>query len=367
MSRLRVAVIGGGHLGRIHARLASSIDEIDLVGVVDPDPEARERVAAEADTTPVSDVRLLFNSIDAAVVAAPTRLHHPIAADLLQQGIHCLVEKPITSTIAEADELVEIAREQNLVLQVGQVERFNPTMDVVREELARPRYVESTRTSGYTFRSTDVGAVLDLMIHDIDLVLSLVDSEVVDVRAIGTALFGGFEDVAQARLEFDNGCVANLTASRASFVQQRQFHVFAEDGFAALDLAKHKATLVKPSEAFATGHVRFSDIDQEEMERIKGSLFTEILPKREITVEPRNAILEEQHDFLQSIREHKSPLVPGTDGRAALQVAESILDSIARHKWSVSRSAEGAMTVPHPRVLPRRKVSGQSAQRRKAG
>jgi len=350
MSGLRVAVIGAGHLGRIHTRLAKSIESIELVGVVDPDAEARGRVASEFDIPAFADYFGVINHIDAAIIAAPTRLHYAIASDLLSADIHCLIEKPITSTTGEANELIELASDHGVVLQVGHVERFNPALDIVHDNLGSPRYIEATRTSSYTFRSMDVGVVLDLMIHDIDIVLSLVNSDLVDVRAIGAPIFGGFEDMAQARLEFANGCVANLTASRSSFVQQRKLHIYADDGYAGLDLGNHSATIVKPSKQFAEGQIPFTGLTQPEMENIKETLFTEVLPKQEFIVKPRNAILEEQHDFVESILSDRWPLVTGIDGRDALNVAEQILTAVSQHRWSPGRIAGGMATVPHPQT-----------------
>jgi predicted dehydrogenase len=371
MSQLRLAVIGAGHLGRIHARLAKSIDSIDLIGVVDPNAEARDRVATELDISGFADYFGVINNIDAAIIAAPTKLHHAIASDLLEADIHCLIEKPVTSTTQEADELIELASDRGLVLQVGHVERFNPALDIVHDNLGSPRYIQATRTSSYTFRSTDVGVVLDLMIHDIDIVLSLVDSELVEVRAIGAAIFGGFEDVAQARLEFANGCVANLTASRSSFAQQRNLEVFAEDGYAGLDLANHSATLVKPSKNFTAGRIPFTGLTQPEMDHIKETLFTDVLQKEQVTVEPRNAILEEQRDFVESIFADQWPMVTGTDGRNALNVAEQILTAISQHRWSSGNAPQYSEIVKHPQTQTPSKSSpmpsDQLGQRRKAG
>lgn len=369
MSGLRLAVIGAGHLGRIHTKLAKSSDAIELVGVADPDAKARERIASEFDVPAFADYFAVINHIDAAIIAAPTRLHHLIASDLLAADIHCLVEKPITSKVREANELIELASDHGLVLQAGHVERFNPVLEVVHNNLGSPRYIEASRTSGYTFRSTDVGVVLDLMIHDIDIVLSLVHSGLVGVRAIGAPIFGGFEDMAQARLEFANGCVANLTASRSSFVQQRKLHVYAEDGYAGLDLGNHSATLVKPSKQLMAGQVPFTGLTQPEIENVKETLFTEILRKREITIEPRNAILEEQHDFVESIQSGRWPLVSGIDGRNALHVAEQILAAISAHRWSGDRTRSDTPTVPHPQArVPMDSTSDASVRhRRKAG
>jgi predicted dehydrogenase len=218
MSRkLRVGVVGAGHLGTIHARLVRTIDDVQLVGIADPDAAARERIAAEIETDVCADHRQLIGRIDAAILAAPTDHHYWIGMELAEAGIHLLVEKPLALTVAEADALVRATRSRNLILQVGHVERFNPAFTAAAARLQRPRFIDAVRASGYTGRSTDVGVVLDLMIHDIDLVLSLVPSEVVEVEAVGTAVLGPHEDLAHARLRFANGCLANLSASRVSY------------------------------------------------------------------------------------------------------------------------------------------------------
>jgi len=216
VKHLRLAVIGAGRLGGFHAQKAAANPDVELVAVVDPVPAARNRVAAECHTRALADYRGLVGAIDAAIVAAPTRLHHRIGMDLAGEGVHLLVEKPLCSRLAEAEELVERAEKQGVVLQVGHVERFNPAFAAAAPYLVEPKYIEAVRASGFTFRSTDVGVVLDLMIHDIDLVLSLVGSPVQRVEAMGVSVLGGHEDAANARIQFASGCVATLSASRVS-------------------------------------------------------------------------------------------------------------------------------------------------------
>ncbi len=227
MNRLRVAVIGAGRLGGFHAQKLAQLPEVELVGVADPVESQRSRVAAECRTAAFADYRELCGRIDAAVVAVPTRLHHALGKELLRRGIHVLMEKPLTPTAAEADELVALARRQRLVLQVGHVERFNPALAAASPHLRSPHYLEAVRASGFTFRSTDVGVVLDLMIHDLDVVLSLVRSELRRVDAMGISVLGGHEDVANARLEFANGCVAALSASRVSYEPVRHMQIWS--------------------------------------------------------------------------------------------------------------------------------------------
>ena len=204
MTPIRIAVIGAGHLGRIHTRLLAGDDQFELVGIVDPSATARQAMAREHGVAVFSDFRQLQGQAEAAVVATPTILHHEVASYLLQNGVHVLVEKPITTTVSQANALIQLAGKHSRVLQVGQVERFNPAYRVARKHIRQARYIDSARLAPYTFRSTDVGVVLDLMIHDIDLSLATVQSEVVDIQAMGAAVIGPHEDMAQARLTFAN-------------------------------------------------------------------------------------------------------------------------------------------------------------------
>ena len=248
MNPLRVAVIGAGHLGRIHARIAAALEEIELVAVADPVAEARDSVANEVRTRSVADYRELIGEIDAAIVATPTSTHHAIGVELLASGLPLFIEKPLATDAEAATELVNLARKQGLVLQVGHVERFNPALAWVASEVRDPKYIEATRTSGYSFRSTDIGVVLDMMIHDLDVVLALANSSVTDVQALGISVLGGHEDMATARLTFGSGCVAQLTASRVSPQQRRTMSIFTSRGSASIDFASHEATLIKPRE-----------------------------------------------------------------------------------------------------------------------
>lgn len=332
MSRLRVAVIGAGHLGRIHTRLASARQDIELLGIVEPSAATRERVCAEFSTRGFASVDEVVDRLDAAIVVTPTQYHHAVALPLIERGIHCFVEKPITFSLDEADALIQAARAKQAVLQVGHVERFNPALAAVREHVQHPRYIESARTSGYTFRSIDIGVVLDLMIHDIDVVLSLANSDVVDIRAIGTPVFGPHEDMAQARLEFANGCVANLTASRTSFVGQRTMQVFTPRGYAAIDMGTRKAKVVGVSERVARGELDVNHASPEEIAAVKERLFVDYLPMTEFTAPEANAIADEQTDFFNAIGERRDPVVTGEQGRAALAVAYRILESIGAHR-----------------------------------
>ncbi len=347
MTPLRIAVIGAGHLGRIHARLASQSPEINLVAVADPVEASRESVAQEAQTKPVADYRTLIGNIDAAIVASPTCTHHAIGMELLKAGLPLLVEKPLAPTACEARDLANAARAQGVVLQVGHVERFNPALDAVGNDVRDPKYIEATRTSGYTFRSTDIGVVLDMMIHDLDIVLSLAKSTVEDVQALGVSVLGGHEDMATARLTFASGLVANLSASRVSFQQQRCMTVFTSRGHASINFATHEATVVKPREDVLRREFRVDQLSAADKTYWKEHLFDQLLVRTQCNPPATNAIQDEQRDFVEAIREGRSPRVDGTAGSNAVEVAEMIVEQIAEHAWDgTSTSRRGPFAMP---------------------
>ena len=334
MKPIRLAVVGAGHLGRIHARLVTTLDDVRLIGIVDPLASARETVSAECHAPAVQHYDQLAQPVDAAIVATPTRDHFRVALDLLEQGVHLLVEKPICVTTEQADQLIRTAQQRQLVLQVGHVERFNPAFESARPYLTRPRYIEAIRTGGFTFRSTDIGVVLDLMIHDLDLILSLVDSQVVSVHALGIALLGDHDDMAQARLEFQNGCVANLSASRTSFTSQRRMQVFCDESYAAIDFAQRSIQLIRPPHQILRRTLHLKELSPTEREDFCRELFQRWLPLENPKPRQSNALREELCDFVRCIRTGQSPRVSGTQGRAALDVAHRILDQIERHRWN---------------------------------
>jgi predicted dehydrogenase len=341
MRPVHIAVVGGGRLGCIHARLAQSLPELHLVAVVEPSAPRREQLSRELDVPVVEHHHEIWHAIDAAIVAAPTCLHHSVAFDLLRQGIHVLVEKPLTQSGSEARDLVALADRQQLVLQVGHVERFNPAFQAALPHLHSPYYLEATRTSGYTCRSVDVGVVLDLMIHDLDIVLSLVSSPLVDIQAVGTPVFGPHEDMAQTRLTFANGCVANLTASRTSDQPCRRLHVYQREAYARIDFAEKRAELISVSDQVLAG-IDVEELDESDREQIRTHLFHEYLPRTELVVNDQNAILNEQRDFATSICTGRAPRVTGREACRAVEVAEQIQERIAAFQ----------NRLRHPTLLP---------------
>ena len=353
MKKIRLAVIGAGRLGGFHAQKLAASQQVELLGVVDPLPAARNRIAAECNTRALADYAPLLDQIDAAVIAAPTRLHHKLAIDFLRRGIHLLVEKPLCSTLAEADELVDIARRNGAVLQVGHVERFNPAFIAAASHAEDPKYIEAVRASGFTFRSTDVGAVLDLMIHDLDLVLSMVRSPVRKVDALGLSVMGGHEDVANARLEFECGCVATLSASRASYEPARRMHVWSPRAFVAVDFAALTTTVVRPSETLQRRQLDVDDLSPQQVEHYREHLFDELLPRTQTRFEAVDALRLELDDFIESIGTARQPRVSGESGRDAIAIAEQILARIRTHAWDDTPDGPvGPLLAPRRRVIP---------------
>jgi predicted dehydrogenase len=366
---LRVAVVGAGHLGRIHARIAAALDEIDLIGVADPFETARNSVAQEAKTRAYADFRELIGDVEAAIIATPTSHHHAVAMELLHCGIPLLIEKPLALTAVQCDQLVYLARQKGVTLQVGHVERFNPALTAVAADVRDPRYIEAVRTSGYTFRSTDIGAVMDIMIHDLDIVLALANSTVTYVQALGISVLGGHEDIATARLTFANGCVANLSASRVSFEQRRTMTIFTTRGCASINFATHEASVVKPCDAVLRRQFQAEKLSAEERAYWKDHVFDELLVRVPRDSKPVNAIQEEQRDFVNSIRMGKSPRVEGAAGRDAVAVAEMILGQIEEHAWDgTSAGRHGAFAMPAlPIIAGKTLPDVEPHERRRAG
>jgi len=352
VKKLKVIVVGAGRLGSFHARKLATLDDVELLAVVDPLPQSRDRLAAECRTWAVADWHSLPEPFDAAVIAAPTRWHHPLAMELLDRGIHLLVEKPLCATLAEADELVNAARRRGVIVQVGHVERFNPAFTAAAPHLQNPQYIEAVRTGSFTFRSIDIGVVLDLMIHDLDLILALVPSRVRKVEAMGFSVLGGHEDVANARLQFECGCVAALSASRVSHEAVRRMQVWSPRAFAGLDFAARTTTLVCPSETLVHRQFDPQRLSPEQLDYYREHFAAEHLPQQRLEFEAVDALALELRDFIQSIRAGSSPQVTGAHGRNAVALAERILAQIWAHTWAHPHDLPASVPATGPHVVP---------------
>ncbi len=305
MNKLKCAVIGAGYLGKFHAEKYASLKDCELVAVVDINAEAAQQVAEKFGATAMTDYRELLGKVDAVSVVVPTSYHHAVSKDFLNAGCHVLVEKPITVTVEEADELIAIAHEKNVILQVGHLERFNPAIRGLDSLEEKPLFIESHRLSPFNPRANDVSVVLDLMIHDIDIILALVGSEVEHIDASGTAVLTQGTDIANARITFKNGCVANVTASRISLKMERKMRMFRPCSYISVDFQNR--VLVK----HRTG-------DKEMFPGIP-EIVTE-----ESVFEAGDALLEEIKHFVNCIKTGDNPLVSGEAGRKALATAIEI-------------------------------------------
>jgi predicted dehydrogenase len=328
MSRIKAAVVGCGHLGTIHAKLLAAREDVDLVAVVDPFAEAATRVAAAHGCRGVSSTAELDGLVDVAVVATPTALHAETAVPLLESGIDLLVEKPVTTTLAEADSIQSAARRHGRIVAVGHVERFNPAWAAAAARVRGPVMVQARRRAPFTFRSLDVGVVLDLMIHDIDLVLSLEPGSLLDVTATGVSASGGHEDAVAAHLRFESGLVADLVASRIHSGVDRSITIWSAGGVVSADFQSKEVESVVPSPAVAAGAFHAADVAASERERLKAAFFEEVLPRTVEQLPQGNAIAAEHDDFLRAVRSRRDPIVTAAAGARALDVALRVLESL---------------------------------------
>ena len=313
MSSVKVGVVGVGYLGQHHARIYSEIPETTLVGVVDINQERAREIAKRYSTTPYYDYRELFGKIDAVSIVVPTVLHRLIAGHFIEEGINILIEKPVTTTLEEARELMEMANRKKVILQVGHIERFNSAVIELSKIIDRPVFIDCYRMGPYTNRNTDVGVVLDLMIHDIDIVMSIVKSKVTKISAFGYPVFSRQEDIANSQILFENGCIANLTASRITRKKIRRMEVTEVDAFISIDYLEQELAVYKKT----TTGVPPILMDKPMMQ--KG--------------EPLRFELEH---FTRCVKNGERPLVGLEEGKNALEVALKILEEIKKNQRIVN-------------------------------
>ena len=342
-----MAVIGVGALGRHHARILSENAGVELVAVVDSREEQGRDVAAKCGATWLADYRGLLSRdlVDAVSVVVPTVAHWQVAGDFLRAGIPVLVEKPLAANVEQACELVALAAENDALLQVGHIERFNPAFQAASQRILKPKYIRAERTSAYSFRSTDIGAVHDLMIHDIDLVLSLVRSPLCGVEAFGVTVIGGHEDAVQARLRFVGGCIADLTASRISPVVTRSLQAWSAAGCVTCDMHTREVRQFAPSDRlrFGPSPLELARQPGADIEQLKKDVFGQFVPMETVPVDGSgpDALTRELTDFVDCVRTGRTPHVDGEQGLAAMQVADAVLKSVAEHQWD--GRADGAI------------------------
>lgn len=303
MKKLRIGVVGVGHIGSNHARIYSELPNAELVAILDIDPARADEIGAKYKAKVVASLNEFAGMIDAASVATPTSAHFSIARDLLAQGKHLLIEKPITEKTSDARDLAQVAAEKGLVLQVGHVERFNPVLSALEQRLTHPRFIEAHRLSPYPNRSTEIGVVLDLMIHDLEIILHLVDSTLENIDAVGVPVLSRGEDIANARLRFASGCIANVTSSRISPERMRKIRVFQEDAYLSLDYQGQSGEIYR---------------------RVDGQITRE-----PVAIEKEEPLRQQLASFVDCALTGGEPRVSGSHAAAALELAVEITRRIA--------------------------------------
>lgn len=318
MKKIKTAVIGVGYLGKFHAAKYAALEQAELVAVVDRDAGVAGRIAQQHNARAVADYHELFGAVDAVSIVVPTESHHRIARDCLQNGLDVLVEKPMTVTLQEADELIQLARTHGRILQVGHLERFNAAVLALQGVIKKPLFIETHRLAPFKDRGTDVDVILDIMIHDIDIILNMVGAPVTAIHAVGVPIVSPEKnDIANVRLEFATGCVANVTASRISLKEMRKTRVFQQDAYISIDFATQQAEVFRRMEDDGA---------------IDG---TPQIMYEEIDIRQGDALLSEIGAFVNAVAERAAPAVPGEAGRAALKVALEIVEQIEHRKKNI--------------------------------
>jgi predicted dehydrogenase len=318
--KVRVGVVGTGYLGRFHALIYSRMPEVELVGLVDANPDTARQVAAECGCAVFDGHEALLDHVDAVSIVVPTSLHLTVARPFLERGIATLLEKPIAASLVEAEDIVQLAQKHGTLLQIGHLERYNAGVMALSKRIQNPRFIEAHRMGAFVARATDVDVVSDLMIHDIDIILALVQSEITQVLASGTPVLTEQIDIANARLEFANGCVANVIASRVSEKKSRRIRVFGPRHYHSLDFIEQRIELAYP---VPRPGQEWPEIHQEGIE-----------------IEPVKPLDAELEDFIRAFREQRKPLVDGATGLAALKVAMRVKDTILHNQLLYTQESQ---------------------------
>lgn len=333
MKKIRTAVIGAGKMGRIHAKVYNELDLCELVAVVDNDKKRADKLAAKFGCQSLAEVERLIGMVDAVTISAPTIYHLELAKVCIENNIAVMIEKPLAASVAEGREIVALAAKHNVVVGVGHSERCNPVSQAMKRLNVTAKFIEANRISPYPFRSTDIGVVLDVMIHDIDIILSLAGGNITKVDAAGVNVIGEHEDICNARIVFDNGCVANVTASRLALKTERKIRVFSEQAYLSLDYLKKDGIVIKTAPnvnviEWVREHQQEPDFD------FSAINWPDLLHIEQLDIDDREPLRVEQESFLKAVAESSErPEVTAEEGLAALECADMILKSIKEHKW----------------------------------
>ncbi len=334
MAFLRTAVVGAGKMGSLHARVYSGLPESRLTAVVDSDEARAKALAEQYGCEALTDPKDLIGRVDAVTIAAPTAVHFSLAEVFLHHRIPVLIEKPLASNVEEGRQLVRLARQTGTLVAVGHSERCNPVVQAMKRLEIEPRFIESNRVSPYPFRSSDVGVVLDVMIHDIDIILSLARSPVCQVEAVGVNVIGEHEDICNARLVFENGCIANITASRLALKTERKVRVFSRQAYLSVDYFRKEGIVIKTDPnvdviRWIREHQQAGDFDFSQVK------WTELLHIEHLDITESEPLRVEQEAFLRSVlHPGERPEVTAEEGLAALECADLILQKVRRHRWN---------------------------------
>jgi len=333
MTKIRTAVVGAGKMGSIHAKVYSELDGCELIGVVDTQREQADKLAGRYNCRPFTDCEPLFGKVDAVTISAPTVHHRDLAKAFIENNVAVMIEKPLATNIEEGKEIVALAKKHNIVAAVGHSERCNPVVQAMKRLNIEPKFIEAHRISPYPFRSTDIGVVMDVMIHDIDIILSLAASTIKKTDAVGVNVIGEHEDICNARIVFDNGCIANVTASRLALKTERKVRVFSRQAYLSLDYLKKEGVVIKAAPnvdvvEWIKEHQQAGDFDFSEVN------WPDLLHIEQLDIEDAEPLRLEQEAFLKAVAQKDAqPEVTAEEGLAAMQCAEKILAAIKKHKW----------------------------------
>ncbi len=319
-------------MGRLHCRFYSQMPQVKLVGVYDANPEVTAAAAEEFNTKPFGRLSDLLAQTAAATIAVPTTAHPEIARDCMKAGVACLIEKPLAKDVAEARKIVEWGKASNVTVQVGHIERFNPAVRAMRQMHIQPGFIEVTRISPLTFRSIDVGVVLDMMIHDIDIVLQLAQSQVSRIDATGVSITGETEDICNARIKFANGCVANMTASRLALKTERKLRVFSPDAYVSVDYQKRYGIVAHRGDNLDAIRDAVAKIRTGEIQDLSELNFADLVTIQELQIDDSDPLRAELESFVNAVKNRSLPEVPAEDGLAAVELATQIVQSISTQK-----------------------------------
>lgn len=332
MSKLRTAVVGAGKMGAIHSKVYSQLNESELVAVVDVQKDKAEALAGQYGCRSFTNIEALIDKVDAVTISAPTVNHLEIAKDFIENNIAVMIEKPLAANVVQAREIVDLAKKHNTIVAVGHSERCNPVVQAMKRLDIEPMFIEANRISPYTFRSTDIGVVMDVMIHDIDIILSLAASRIKKIDAVGVNVIGEHEDICNARIVFENNCVANITASRVALKTERKVRVFSSQAYLSLDYLKKEGVIIKAAPNVDV--VKWIQEHQAQDFDFADVNWPDLLHIEQLDIEDAEPLRIEQQSFLKAVSDKQSrPEVTAEDGLAAMECAEMILTSIKKHKW----------------------------------